>query len=518
MKIVVKEGVNENSHWTKVAREIADYTVNELHLSFGNVEFRLVSNDGLAAASALYASPFPTWYTGQNYVLRRERMGARYESLYEMVGHVYKNISDNEEYTVVYINKADEDFQIKSVMAHVYGHMHMDYNNYICKGERVDLAREAAFRERYLELEKILNEGGAVDGKAELQNHFDTSQTLEMLIDLYPESRTEADNSFKNYYKTTDALPEERVYDVYKFLLENASMNPWEKEFYSMTYEAARLYRTAIVKIMHEGFATFVQKKYALYGEKDPVTSTKMQLFIDNVATPSNMAQLPYAFGLKLFERIEERGNKGQFGFGYDLLSTDSKRAYNDKSGKGLEKVLDSLRFSDDLGFLNSYADDLFLADYVELLKRSIPEDFEPQTEKDAEFKDWVDNLTTEGLKFMLQVRLERSIPRIELPKNGTGFIGGFGRGLLLEHDTSFIDRCMNSYTVSDGDKIMLSKLMTLDNHSTGESLNRLSRMWKHPVYIKTIDADGDPCVIGSNGTSFKTMPVNQKSKGLVRW
>lgn len=515
MKIIVREGVNENRNWTAKAKEIADYVVNELHLSFGNVEFRLVNTDELAQGRALYLAPLPTWYLGQTYIEAKEKMGARYESLYEMVGHKYKNTLENEEYTVVYLNKADTEAEIKSVIAHVYGHMHMNYNNYLCKKENGDLIKHAIYRERYSELERIISEDGKTDGKKKLEGIFDLAQTLETLIDLYPETRSEIDNTVKNYYKTTNNLPEETVYDVYKFILDNAQFNPWEKEVYSMMYDLAQLYRMMRTKIMHEGFASFVEKKYALYGEKNQVVATEMQLGVDQVANPYEKTQLPYALGIKLFESIEERGNKGRFGLRYSILSEEKKREFDDKSGKGLEKILDALRFSDDIGFISAYADDIFLKDYIDILKKRFPEDYAPKTKEEFDYMEWVSELTPRILKLELLIGREAALPSLEIPKGGARYVGPLGVGLLLEQNLSFLKRYIDSGELSKEETDNLWGHFTLLNHSTADSLNRLVKIWGRPVYIKTVDNLGLPCLIGGDGNKIKFFPIKTVATGI---
>lgn len=515
MKIIVKEGLNDNEYYTKVANDIADYVVKELKLSFGNVEFRLVNNDEFAKSIALHENPFPTWYTGQTYLATKERMNARYEVLYEMVGHKYKNTLENEDYTVVYINKSDSEEEIRSVIAHVYGHMHMNYNNYVCKNLSADLVKYGAYRERYAELETIISDNGKVNGKKKLEEIFDMAQTLETLRDFYSETRSTLDQELKDYYKINNVLPDKTEYDVYKFLIQNAKLNPWEKEVYEMMYDVAQIYKKARVKIMHEGFASFVEKKYALYGEKDPVMAAKMQLSLDDVANPYYRPQLPYALGLRLFENIEERGNKGRFGVHYELLSEEKKKEYDDKSGKGIEKILDSIRFLDDIDFIEAYADDFFLKNYITILKDRFPEDHIPRTREEFQYMQWVSELEPRTLRLELILGIEHYFPKLQILKGEANYNGQMGPGLMLDQDLSYIQRHVDFGELTKEETDSMWQGLTLLNHNTANSLVRLSKMWGKPVYIRTVDPSGAPCIIGSDSVKVRIFLLKSSPNGV---
>ncbi len=503
-EFLVKEGAFVNDYYTQKAREIAKFMREKLGLSFDNAEFRLVNNDDMAESMATYGDPLPTWATGQNYIISRTEMMDLHYSLYEMVGHyTYDSFSNGRKF-IVYINKSDREHEILGVIAHVYGHLHMDKNNFVCADNLSDLSKHSALRRRYRKLEELV-------GSKEVERVFDLGQTLAGLIDLYPTSRTEKK---QEYYSTDKDSPGHDEYDVFDFVLKNVTMLPWEREVLEMVKDIYSTYRTVRVKIMHEGFASFVQEKYAEEVSKTDIdTGLKMHELLYAIANPLNDSQMPYAFGLRLFKDIEKRWNEGKHGLVYSQLPRQDRLEYKTDEKRGMEKVLDITRSCSDWDFIFKYCDEDFMDKYtketldmleVELRREAVERD--EKYEKSWWYK-WIMRYTRERtdpeeLKLELLTRTESYSPTVYIPK------GGFNNqeGLTLKQDLSVLDRYVNS---TDPDKreeelaevkARFAEQLTVTNGFTYAALSRVSNFIKLPVRLQTIDEEGNDITIVADG------------------
>lgn len=501
VEIIATDSGKINEYYTGVAKDIGKF-MEGMGLSFGNVEFRFVGTEELAEFAARYTEPLPTWYAFQEYKVEKESLSSNLGKLYEMVFHNYYNPLDQKQYTIALISKSDTDAEIKSVMAHVFGHLHMDDNNFIAKTADYDLDRLNSFSRRYRNLENIIvsrNRDKEGIEKA-VDNEYDVAKTLSTLINLYPDLKPQRND---NYYSASGEKPVDDEYDVFGFLKENVRMSDWKKEVFDMVYDISQIYRTSRIKIMHEGFATLVQEKYALFGEKDKATSLKMLEMIYSIGNPKHQGQLPYALGFRLFKYMEEKWNKGRFGFLYEQLPEEDKEKHDSKAMKGLEKILDTTRFKTDFDFVFLYADKKFVQSFLRETKEGL-------SEKDKEFLTWlgydtddveeynkrlkeVTNEDVINFKVGLLFGLETYFPMVYVPKGGAGFDSG---KLKLVQDIDFIKKYVEM--TGEGlpyDRVLeeIAPFLSLDNDQTHRALTRIAKLWDNVVFLDTIDMEGKP-------------------------
>ena len=498
IKVIATHGSVIDEKYTAEARKIASFMIDKLGLSFGNVEFKILDNEEFAEKVALYGTPLPTWEAGQEKIIQENNMKYRQGVLYEMVGHKFYNPIEKEEYTSVYINQNDTYDEVLSVMAHVYGHLHIEYNNRLAKSIKSNSNKHAYYRDRYREIESRL------DIKT-VEKMYDYSQTLSGLIDMFPDFHT---NKKNDYYSKDETYPEEDIYDVYKFTLENIRLNPWEKEVLEIVYDINQIMKGARIKILHEGFATFVEDKYVEEVAKyDMDTAFKMRKGVLQVADVLSPAQLPYYLGFRLFKDIEKRWDEGRHGTLYDLLSEEEKRNYMKKENRGLSEILEIAKSYTDWEFIFSYADLNFF--------KSLVQEIEEKTNTIIENlyggkypKDIIDMIKAANnsrldpniLRFQLLLKTENYSPMVYVPK------GSFnGDALILRQDLSFVKRYIGelSDTEKEGFEEYASQVFSLDNQYTEASLQRLSKMWKVPVELHTMDAAGNRLIIESDGSNI---------------
>ncbi|EFD92574.1 MAG: hypothetical protein BJBARM5_0704 [Candidatus Parvarchaeum acidophilus ARMAN-5] len=455
--------------------------------------------------------PVPSWEAGQEKLLQEDRMKYRQGVLYEMVGHPFYNRLERKEFITVFINQHDTYDEILSVMAHVYGHLHIEYNNKLAKSVHSNYNKHEFYRDRYREMEKILS-------IEQLEQLYDHAQTLSGLMDLFPDFH-KAKKS--DYYSTERINPNSDVYDVYKFTLNNVKFNPWEKELLEMMYDINQLMKTARIKIMHEGFATFVEDKYATEVAKtDAGTAFKMREGILRVADVLSPSQLPYYLGFRLFKDIENRWNEGRHGPLYELLSEDEKRNYIKREDKGLFEILEIVKSYTDWDFIFSYADN----DFFKKLAKEIEEKTNKLIERQYAdspanvvnmVKDYYNKKIDPNIfRFQLLMRTENYGPMLYVPK------GSFnGDRLILRQDLSFLKRYTGIIPEEQRKNFEreAAQMFGLYNEDAGEkqetalALNRIASLWNIPVSLETMNKEGKPLTVTSNG---KKIDVSEKGDG----
>ena len=497
IKVLATRGSIIDERYTEEARKIAGFMINNLGLSFGNVEFKILDNDEFAEKVTLYGNPLPSWEAGQEKLVQEDSMKYRQGVLYEMVGHrFYIPLNQKEEFTAVYINKNNTYDEVISVMAHVYGHLHMDYNNRLSRSIDANSNKHAHYRERYREMERVL-------GVKTVEKLYDYAQTLGGLIDLFPDFHSQ---NKKDYYATDNSFPQEDIYDVYRFTIDNLKLNGWEKELLEQMHDINQLMKGARIKIMHEGFATFVQDKYIEEVAKTDVgTAWKMRNFLLGIADVLSPAQMPYYLGFRLFKTIEKRWNEGRHGPVYNMLSDNEKRSYHTDEGRGLDEILNITKSYTDWEFIFSYAD----LDFFKDLAREIQEKRNIMIEQmyGSTYPDYIikrieaasnAGLDPDLLRFQLLLETENYGPTVYIPK------GSFkGDKLYLRQDLSFITRYASAIKTEEEKEEFDSEvyqMFSLDNRYTVKSLHRISKLWGIPVILETMNSGGKPLTLTSDG------------------
>ncbi|MEM0143036.1 MAG: hypothetical protein QXL94_03680, partial [Candidatus Parvarchaeum sp.] len=103
-------------------------------------------------------------------------------------------------------------------------------------------------------------------------------------------------------------------------------------------------------------------------------------------------------------------------------------------------------------------------------------------------------------LRFQLLLETENYGPIVYVPK------GSFkGDKLILRQDLSFLKRYTKDLSADEEESFeeQASKVFSLDNKYTADSLHRISRLWKVPVELQTMDAEGNPLIISSDGSKL---------------
>ncbi len=491
VKIVAMRGSIIDEKYTREANKIAKFMVEKLGLSFGNVQFKFLDNEEFAEKSALWQNPLPTWDTGQNKVINENMMQYRQYSLFEQVGNKFYAMVENQEYTEVFINQNDTRDEILSVIAHVYGHLHVIDNNKLSKTLEINNNKHESYRSRYRKIEEVI-------GINETEEFYNLTQTLSSLVDIYKDLHKEPK---LDYYGKEKDFPKQDVFDVYKFVLDNMTWNGWEKEILDMVYDINQLSISVTrLKIIHEGFASFVENKYIEEVTKEDLgLGWEMKHKFLSVADVLSEPQMPYFLGFRLFQNIEKRWNEGKHGPVYELLTDEEKRNYSKNEGKGLEEILHIVKHNTDWEFIFSYAN----KDFLKTLSEEIIEQrmflIKSQVE-DSPWGKWIldrmkktmqEELDPDLMRFELLLRTENYMPMIYIPK------GEFlGDNLPLRQDLSFINRYSNMLKKESKLSEEVTAVFSLNNKMTRRSLLRLSKLLNLPVSLETMDKKGQPLIL----------------------
>jgi stage V sporulation protein R len=356
-------------------------------LDFFPTVFELVDHDQLSAIAAYGGFPtrYPHWRFGMEY----ERLSKGYsyglQKIYELV--------INNDPCYAYLLASNEMTDHKLVMAHVYGHCDFFKNNaYFAHTNRKmidEMANHGNRIRRYMDRFGVDKVETFIDACLSLEGLIDVHSTFIQRRDEarsrfdFP-SPTEADeeppksarfrskdylDSFVNPRTTgTKATDEEETAnsgltaahpsgDVLQFLLEHASLTPWQADILSIVRDESYYFAPqGQTKIMNEGWATFW---HSTIMTRHGIEPADLVCYADHCAgtLASSPTRLnPYKLGVELFRDIEDRWNQGRFGSEYENCDDIAeKRQWNTRAGLGREKIFEVRKIHNDVTFVDEF-------------------------------------------------------------------------------------------------------------------------------------------------------------------
>jgi len=264
------------------------------------------------------------------------------------------------------------------VVAHVYAHVDFFLASRYCKHGRsfsdiAEEARNAAARFREYEskygkekVEKTIDAAMSIRWQEHpdlfFEEELDNDAARERLMlyereklrrakDFYSEfKRPETEKEIKkieNYLRyLTQLTPPEPIYDLLGYLIRYSPiLKSWQRDILTVIRNQARaLSPNARTKTLNEGWATYWHARIMrrLFGEGllTPEEHGVFNNFHSNVTRDQKLGFNWYRIGPMLFEYVEERWDKGQFGAEYEECEDPVKKAYWDtNAGKGMEKI-----------------------------------------------------------------------------------------------------------------------------------------------------------------------------------
>jgi stage V sporulation protein R len=192
---------------------------------------------------------------------------------------------------------------------------------------------------------------------------FKTKSYLESFINP-PEYIEKQKSALRDRIDSSHQLPPAPVKDVLAFLIKYAPLNSWERAVLEIIREEAYYFAPQkMTKIMNEGWATYWHSKFMTEKLLEPSEVINYADVFSGITYQAPGQLNPYKMGLELFRHIEERWDKGRFGFDYqnckDLVT---KKQWNKKVGLGREKIFEVRKHFSDVTFL----DEFFTQEFVE--------------------------------------------------------------------------------------------------------------------------------------------------------
>ncbi len=158
--------------------------------------------------------------------------------------------------------------------------------------------------------------------------------------------------------------------DLIQFILErseflNKDKNIWMKSIIQIVRDTSLIFQPQIrTKIMNEGWASYWHEELYMKDKRIKGHEVSFARVNAGVTSMPKIGLNPYALGLKLFQSIKEKGDRGKLSFEFESIKDIKKRKLYDKTTvNGLSTIFKIRReFSDSL-FLNRFIDQDFIDD-----------------------------------------------------------------------------------------------------------------------------------------------------------
>lgn len=379
-------------------------SLNEIHEMQGEIEeivrgykldffpqiFEVVTKEELHAAAARSGIPvrYPHWKFGMEYDRIATPSSYGLSKISELV------INSNPCYA--FLLDSNQRFEQRTVIAHVYGHNNFFVRNfYFADSDRKAHNTMAEHRSKILsiidkhgydEVEKFIDKASAI---AELINpnilgrrkqHEERMRELNYTANndqprarrfpvsdpvmdpiVNPPSVLKAEEAeLKRRHEEREArFPKYPERDVALFVAEHGQLKDWQREILKMLREEAYYFAPQLqTKIMNEGWASYwhhrIMTEHLNPKYQDEITDYAK--FNASVIASHSGSINPYRLGLKLFQYIEERWDKGQFGPEYEGCTDWRKKASWDLGlGQGQAKIKEVRDVYNDYNFINTF-------------------------------------------------------------------------------------------------------------------------------------------------------------------
>jgi stage V sporulation protein R len=312
--------------------------------------------------------------------------------IYEMV------INNNPAYA--YLLEGNSLVDQKMVMAHVLGHVDFFKNNYFfSKTNRrmIDgMANHATRVRRHIERLGLDKVESFIDSCLCLENLIDPMSPFiarkpveprdkDRQPEVTPEiPRIRAKSYMNRFINPPEFIEEQRrkmererdkpkknppepERDVLLFLLQNAPLEPWERDVLEIVRDEAYYFAPQRqTKILNEGWAAYWHSK--IMTERALKASEIIDYADHNAGVlATGRGQFnPYKIGIELLRDIEERWDKGRFGREWnECQSLEERRTWDKRLGLGRKKIFEVRKLYNDVTFIDEY----FTVDFCERQK-----------------------------------------------------------------------------------------------------------------------------------------------------
>ncbi len=472
----------------KKVQEIAQ----EFGLDFFPQEFDVIPAQKMLEILA-YRFPvnFSHWSFGRDY----EREKTKYEYGFGIPYEVVLNSDPSRAYLM---NTNPFPVQVM-VMAHVYAHNDFMKNNFHFKPTRRDMlpsASESAIRfQKYEkqfdqeEMERVVDSGLSIElnigpdffireeSEEEQKERLTTPSAKPDGPSPYEDLivRKKLDQPSKDDYDRKTPLEPER--DVLLYIINHSPkpLKEWEKDVLSVIRDQARYFMPQRrTKIMNEGWATFWHMRimHRLFKEKLLTEEDHgyYNLYNARVLATNPRMPNPYLVGLRFFEDIEDRWNKGRFGRDYeDCEDPQKKETWDHGLGQGREKIFEVRR---------RYSDRFFVEEFLtEKLVKELDLYLYEGREEQGEIKYVITETDWRRIKALMVSHLSTFGTPLIMVQDGD-FRGK--REIYLKHAFEGIE---------------------LDEEYREKTMEHIFYLWDRPVHLESM-VNGDTVFFSFDGTN----------------
>jgi hypothetical protein len=217
-----------------------------------------------------------------------------------------------------------------------------------------------------------------------------------------------------------------------KYILENSPIEPWMKELIEIELRMLRdVMKKSHIKILHEGFASWIDKKYML----------------------EKMHDFNFMHAMIMDSRVSYVDLNNPYWFGYMLLS------FAEQEGKDIPEYVKTI---DDAELIAEN----FTEEFLSFLLKTIGEDTAPDN-----YDEYAEHL--EELKADLIGKTLHYKPRI--------FIDSYSETALEQLDYELLK--VNNYSINK--KLKLTSLDPLDQVYASNTLKILEKIWMGPIILR---------------------------------
>ncbi len=180
------------------------------------------------------------------------------------------------------------------------------------------------------------------------------------VMSIHPEFETVMESFFNK--------SAEEPSDLMQYILDNSSFlnkeeNKWMKSVIEIVRSTSLYFQPQIrTKIMNEGWASYWHEKLFLADDRIKGHEVDFARVNANVTAMPRVGLNPYALGLRLFNHIEELGDKGRHSLEYRMTPGIRERLEFDKKTQGGQDLIFNVRASlSDFLFVNNFIDQDFI-------------------------------------------------------------------------------------------------------------------------------------------------------------
>ena len=157
--------------------------------------------------------------------------------------------------------------------------------------------------------------------------------------------------------------------DIIQFLIKNSDVlkkndNQWMTSVMQVIRKTSMFFQPQIrTKIMNEGWASYWHEN--LFLKDDRINGHEVEFARVNASVTSlpRVGLNPYALGMRLFQYIEDMGDKGKYDLAFRKINdVDEREKYNKDAGIGKELIFKVRDDFSDFMFINTFVDQDFVS------------------------------------------------------------------------------------------------------------------------------------------------------------